>query len=79
MFNRKWTKWLIGAALLFSVENALAISLQEAAKRVARQYNAKVLSAHTVERGNTRVHVVKVLTKDGVVKVVRVPDNPRRG
>ena len=52
---------------------AWAQSLDEAAKQAARQYNAKVLSARTVQEGNRRVHVIKLLTKDGVVKTVRIP------
>jgi len=52
-----------------------AISLEEAAQQAARQNNAKVLSAKTVEQGDRRVHEIKLLTKDGVVKTVRVPDN----
>jgi thiamine monophosphate kinase len=52
---------------------AWAQSLDEAAKQAARQHNAKVISAQTVQEGNRRVHVIKLLTKDGVVKTVRVP------
>ncbi len=51
---------------------AFAQSLEEAARQAARQYNAKVLSARTVQEGDRRVHVIKLLTKDGVVKVVRI-------
>ena len=50
-----------------------AQSLDEAAKQAARQHNAKVISAQTVQEGNRRVHVIKLLTQDGVVKTVRVP------
>jgi outer membrane lipoprotein-sorting protein len=49
-----------------------AQSLDEAARQAARQYNAKVLSAHTEQQGENKVHVIKLLTKDGVVKTVRV-------
>jgi cell division protein YceG involved in septum cleavage len=49
-----------------------AQSLDEAARQAARQYNAKVLSARTVQEGNKRVHVIKLLTQKGVVKTVRV-------
>jgi len=52
---------------------AWAQSLDEAAKQAARQHNAKVISAQTVQEGNRRVHVIKLLTQDGVVKTVRVP------
>ena len=50
-----------------------AQTLEEAARQAARQYDAKVLSAHTVQQGRQRVHVIKLLTKDGVVKTVRIP------
>jgi tRNA A37 threonylcarbamoyladenosine modification protein TsaB len=49
-----------------------AQTLDEAARQAARQNDAKVLSAHTVQNGNKQVHVIKLLTKDGVVKTVRV-------
>lgn len=51
---------------------AWAQTLDEAAQQAARQYNAKVLSARTVQDGKQRVHVIKLLTRDGVVKTVRV-------
>ena len=55
--------------------SVMAISLEDAAKQAARQYNAKVLSARTVQEGNRRVHEIKLLTKKGVVKTVKVPDD----
>jgi uncharacterized membrane protein YkoI len=57
--------------------SAFAISLEDAARQAAQQNNAKVLSARTVEQGDRRVHEIKLLTKDGVVKTVRVPDNSK--
>ena len=53
---------------------AWAISLEEAARQAARQYDAKVLSARTVSDRGQRVHEIKLLTRDGVVKVVRIPE-----
>ena len=50
----------------------LAQTLDEAARKAAKQNNAKVLSAHTVNEGDKQVHVIKLLTEDGVVKTVRV-------
>lgn len=64
------------AALLLGLSvptGAFAQSLDEAARQAARQYDAKVLSARTVQEGNRKVHVIKLLTKDGVVRVVRIP------
>lgn len=72
---------LVAIALsLCVVTDAFAQSLEEAARQAARQYNAKVLSARTVQDGERRVHVIKLLTKDGVVKVVRITvrDSGRR-
>lgn len=54
---------------------AFAITLEEAARQAARQNDAKVLSAKTVQRGDKRVHEIKLLTRDGVVKTVRITDN----
>lgn len=63
-------------ALAVSV-SAWAQTLNEAANQAARQNNAKVLSARTVKEGNREVHVIKLLTKDGVVKTVRIPVKKR--
>ena len=57
--------------------SAFAITLDEAARRAARQNDAKVLSARTVQQGNNRVHEIKLLTKKGVVKTVRIPENSK--
>lgn len=57
--------------------SAFAISLNEAAQQAARQNDAKVLSAKTVQKGNNRVHEIKLLTRDGVVKTVRIRDNSK--
>jgi len=73
-------QWLIILALAVSLPaTAFAQSLQEAARQAARQYDAKVLSARTVTRGDSRIHEIKLLTKKGVVKTVRIPDRrPRK-
>lgn len=63
-------------ALLLAMMLPLAVfaqSLDQAAQQAADQYDAKVLSAHTEQKGNQQVHVIKLLTKDGVVKTVRIP------
>jgi len=76
MTKRAFKKGL--STILFSLGLALATSawgqtLDEAAKQAARQYDAKVLSAQTVQQGKRKVHVIKLLTKKGVVKTVRIP------
>jgi len=62
---------LLAAALLATP--ALAITLQEAARKVAREHDARVLSAKTVTRRGQKVHEIKIVTGDGVVKTVKVP------
>ncbi len=67
-------KFLIGLLLaLVLVQSAWAITLEQAARQAAQQHNAKVLSARTVQRGQEWVHEIKLLTKQGVVKTVRIP------
>ncbi|MDH3788322.1 MAG: hypothetical protein OES53_07140 [Xanthomonadales bacterium] len=69
-------KYLIHCVLIIALTLAAgsvsAQSLDEAAAQAAKQHNAKVLSAQTVQQGDKQVHVIKLLTKDGVVKTVRV-------
>ena len=70
--------FLLALALAAAMPTAaFAQSLDEAARNAARQYNAKVLSARTVQDGQRRVHVIRLLTKDGVVITVRVPVRKR--
>ena len=70
---KRYLVQLILVSTLTLVASSLwAQSLNEAASQAAKQHNAKVLSAHTEQKGNKRVHVIKLLTKDGVVKTVRV-------
>jgi cell division protein YceG involved in septum cleavage len=73
-FMKKWLMHIVLASVLALAvaADAWAQTLDEAASQAARQYNAKVLSARTVQEGDKRVHVIKLLTKDGVVKTVRV-------
>lgn len=74
---RQWLLIML-LALVLPV-SAFAQSLQEAAQMAARQYDAKVLSARTISQGKQDVHEIKLLTKDGVVKTVRIPDRrPRK-
>ncbi|MEJ2383771.1 MAG: hypothetical protein P8Y54_05160 [Xanthomonadales bacterium] len=78
--TRKWLVPLI-ASLVFALampSDAFAKTRDEAARQAARQHNAaKILSVKTVQQGKKKVHIVKLLTKDGVVKTVRVPDDGR--
>ena len=64
------------AALLLAASAPLyaAKNKQDAAQQASRQNNdAKVLSVKEQKQGKNAEYRVKVLTKDGVVKTVRVP------
>ena len=78
--TRNWLMPLTATLLLVLAAPAdvFAKSADEAARQAARQHNAaKVLSVKTEQHGKRRVHVVKLLTREGVVKTVRVPDDGR--
>ena len=71
---------LLGAALVaFALAlavvpvTALADTLREVAERVARENDAKVVSAREVVRDGRRYYVIRILTRDGVVRTIRVP------
>lgn len=70
-----------GSLLTLSMAVMLALSLpstafgqtkEQAARDAARQHDAKVLSVKEQKQGQDTVYVIKLLTKDGVVKTVRV-------
>jgi uncharacterized membrane protein YkoI len=52
-------------------------SLSEAISQVRRQTGGQILSAETRVSGNREVHHIKVLTKDGKVKTVKVQGRRR--
>jgi len=66
---------LLAALLLAATAPAQAAkNKQDAARQAARQNdNAKVLSVKEQKQADQSEYRVKVLTKDGVVKTVRVP------
>ena len=68
------TTVLLASILLATAMPAEAArSKEQAAQQAARQHDAKVLSVKEQKQGDGSVYVVKLLTKDGVVKTVRVP------
>jgi hypothetical protein len=70
-----WLSKFILIAVLTSVltVSAWAVSLREAADRVARQYDARVVSAETIERNGQRVHKIRFVTRDRVARTVYIP------
>lgn len=75
MGSRKFQKLCLIMLVLLMPVSAFCITLEEAARQAAQQNDAKVLSARTVQQGDSRVHEIKLLTRDGVVKTVRIRDN----
>ena len=51
------------------------LTLEEAVRRVRKQYGGRIVSAETQGSGDRRVHVSKVLTDDGRVRTVRINAN----
>lgn len=59
--------------LFFMSASALmAKSLGKAVEQVQRESGGKVISANTVQKGDRRVHNIRVLTPEGRVKRYRV-------
>ncbi len=77
MGPKKLQKLCLLLLVLLMPVSAFAITLEEAARQAASQNDAKVLSAKTVQRGDKRVHEIKLLTRDGVVKTVRIQDKSK--
>jgi uncharacterized membrane protein YkoI len=75
MRNRWKTTLTTLLAALLAASVAWAITLEEAARKVAKEYDARVLSAKTVTVEGRRVHEIKIVTKNGVVQTVRVPES----
>lgn len=60
-------------ALAAPAPEALADSLREVAERIAREHDGEVVSAREVERDGRRFYVIRILTRDGVVRTFRIP------
>ena len=59
--------------LALGTAHAREISAQEAVSQVQHDTNGKVLSVQTLDMGKRKVYRIKVLTRDGQVRVVEVP------
>lgn len=65
----------LAVAVLVTAMPAVAtpMTLQDAIAKVERETGAKVLSAETKGGARQKVYRIKVLTRDGQVKVIDVP------
>ena len=54
------------------------MTLAQAIESVRRQTNGRILDAKTTVSGGREMHHIKVLTKDGKVRIHKVPGRNRR-
>jgi uncharacterized membrane protein YkoI len=71
--KRKLAAGLLLAAATVGAASAATISMRDAIRKVQRETGAKVLSAETKHVGKRTLYRIKVLTRDGQVRVVEVP------
>jgi uncharacterized membrane protein YkoI len=70
---------IFACAAVFAAGPAQATaSLQDAINKVERETHGKVLSAETKHNGRTTVYRIKVITRDGQVRVIEVPADEQR-
>jgi uncharacterized membrane protein YkoI len=70
------------AALVLTASSVLAagatLTLQDAVAKVERETSGKVLSAETKHTNRQTIYRIKVLTRDGQVRVLEVPADSSR-
>ncbi|MEO5624549.1 MAG: PepSY domain-containing protein [Dokdonella sp.] len=64
---------LLCGALLVPLAWARQISVEEAVSKAQQEAEGKVLSVQTLNVGKRKVYRIKLLTRDGQVRVVQVP------
>ncbi|WP_343789170.1 hypothetical protein [Dokdonella soli] len=63
----------LGAMLMAPLAGAREINAQEAVAQAQREADGKVLSVQTLNVGKRKVYRIKLLTRDGQVRIVQVP------
>jgi uncharacterized membrane protein YkoI len=66
------------AACVAAGAAAGAVALQEVISKVERETHGKVLSVETKHNGRKTLYRIKVLTREGQVRVVEVPADDER-
>ena len=69
---------VFACAAAYTASAGAAASLQDAINKVERETHGKVLSAETKHNGRTTVYRIKVITRDGQVRVIEVPADEQR-
>jgi hypothetical protein len=73
-----WQILLLG--LLLSLNPAFAeVSLNQAVKQAKKRTGGQVISAETQNQDGRRVHNIRILTKDGKVRRLRINADSRGG
>lgn len=75
IMKQRFASFFLALACALTPYHALAaqLTVQEAIAKVERETGGKVLSAETKHAGKQAIYRIKVLTRDGQVKVVEVP------
>ncbi len=68
----------LSLVLLCASAAAATLTMQQAVAKVERETHGKVLSAETKHNGKRSVYRIKVLTRDGQVRVIEVPADDSR-
>jgi uncharacterized membrane protein YkoI len=63
---------LLCAVLAATVAHAREISVQEAVAQAQQEVDGKVLSVQALNVGKRKVYRIKILTRDGQVRIVQV-------
>lgn len=66
---------LLHSLLVFAEENTAPITLDEATKKVTKDTENKVLSAKTKVIKGTKIHIIKILTKEGRIQHIKIDAN----
>lgn len=64
---------LVMLSLVSAPAVAHAMNSHEAVERVMRETDSEVLSVQTLQLGKRKLYRIKVLTRDGKVRVLQVP------
>ncbi|MBA8885122.1 PepSY domain-containing protein [Dokdonella fugitiva] len=70
--NRNRLLFLLCAVLAATVVHAREISVQEAVAKAQQEVDGKVLSVQALNVGKRKVYRIKILTRDGQVRIVQV-------
>lgn len=72
--RHRWLIFFTGFCLIAAVSVACAreVSVQEAVTQAQQKARGKVLSVQTLHIGKRKVYRIKVITRDGLVRVVEV-------